>query len=78
MIFLYKLKQGVCESSFGINVARIAGLPHEVIKKAKVKSEEFERDLKFEEIKAINKSFNSLIGLLENIIWYYLNIQISH
>ena len=35
--FLYKLKEGVAPS-FGINVARIAGLPKEVIQQAKEKS----------------------------------------
>ncbi len=55
LIFLYKLIEGVCESSFGLNVARIAGLPLEIVKKAKIKSEEFEKDLKFKELQAINK-----------------------
>ena len=32
--FLYKLKQGVCKSSFGVNVARLAGIPDQVLKRA--------------------------------------------
>ena len=34
IIFLRKLKEGGCEHSFGINVASLAGIPHEVIIKA--------------------------------------------
>jgi len=32
--FLYKLKQGVCKSSFGVNVARLAGIPQKVLERA--------------------------------------------
>ena len=30
--FLYKLKSGACPKSHGMNVARLAGLPEEVLK----------------------------------------------
>lgn len=43
--FLYKLADGPCPKSFGINVARLAQLPHEVLVAAKRKSEEFEAAL---------------------------------
>jgi len=35
VIFLYKLVEGGCDKSFGIHVARLAGIPQEVIKRAK-------------------------------------------
>ncbi|MCM8798798.1 MAG: DNA mismatch repair protein MutS, partial [Candidatus Omnitrophica bacterium] len=35
VIFLYKLVEGGCDRSFGIQVARLAGVPQEVIKRAK-------------------------------------------
>ncbi|MCM8778266.1 MAG: DNA mismatch repair protein MutS [Candidatus Omnitrophica bacterium] len=35
VIFLYKLVEGGCDRSFGIHVARLAGVPQEVIKRAK-------------------------------------------
>ena len=43
--FLYQLKHGACPKSYGLNVARLARLPEEVIQRAKEKSEEFEKSL---------------------------------
>lgn len=43
--FLYTLGQGVCPKSFGINVARMASLPEEVLTKAKRISTEFEQEM---------------------------------
>ena len=39
--FLYKFIMGECPRSFGMNVARMAGLPDIVIKNAKLKAKEF-------------------------------------
>ena len=39
--FLYKFVEGDCPRSFGMNVARMAGLPNSVVKIAKLKSREF-------------------------------------
>ncbi|TDH64825.1 uncharacterized protein CCR75_009187 [Bremia lactucae] len=44
--FLYKLEEGMCPKSYGINVAMLAKLPNEVIECAAKKSEQFERSLK--------------------------------
>ena len=41
IMFLYRFIEGECPKSFGMNVARMAGLPPKVIAKAKYKSEEF-------------------------------------
>ena len=41
MIFLYKFEKGVSESSFGVGVAEMAGLPESVLVKAEKKSENF-------------------------------------
>lgn len=43
--FLYTLGPGVCPKSFGINVARMAGLPEEVLGTAKRASAEFEQEM---------------------------------
>ena len=43
--FLYTLGEGVCPKSFGINVARLAGLPEDVLTKAKRISSEFEKEI---------------------------------
>ncbi|CAO3626818.1 unnamed protein product [Cunninghamella blakesleeana] len=42
VIFLYKLINGVAKKSYGLNVAHLAGLPMDVLEKAKIKSEEME------------------------------------
>lgn len=40
--FLYRLTLGACPKSYGVNVARLAGLPTSVLQKAAAKSREFE------------------------------------
>ncbi|XP_058187807.1 DNA mismatch repair protein MSH6 isoform X1 [Rhododendron vialii] len=40
--FLYRLTPGACPKSYGVNVARLAGLPDAVLYKAAAKSQEFE------------------------------------
>ncbi|KAL3849679.1 hypothetical protein ACJIZ3_011561 [Penstemon smallii] len=42
VIFLHKLTPGACPKSYGVNVARLAGLPDSVLLKAAAKSQEFE------------------------------------
>lgn len=41
VVFLYKFIAGDCPQSFGLNVARLAGLPAKVIAAARMKSKEF-------------------------------------
>jgi DNA mismatch repair ATPase MutS len=43
--FLYRLADGPSPKSYGINVARLAHLPREVIQVAKLKSEMFETSM---------------------------------
>ena len=40
--FLYKLTQGSCPRSYGVNVARLAGLPEDVVQAAAKASKEME------------------------------------
>lgn len=43
VVFLYKLIDGICEKSFGTNVATMAGVPDSIVKHAVKVSEEFEK-----------------------------------
>ena len=45
--FLYKLCPGACPKSYGVNVARLAGMPESVLQRASARSAELE--LTFEE-----------------------------
>lgn len=40
--FLYHLVNGAAARSYGLNVARLAGIPNEIINKAAAKSQELE------------------------------------
>ncbi|KAF9923433.1 DNA mismatch repair protein msh6 [Linnemannia zychae] len=40
--FLYKLVDGVCEKSYGMNVAHMAGVPREIVDRAEMMAQEFE------------------------------------
>ncbi|KAG9414908.1 DNA mismatch repair protein msh6 [Aphanomyces cochlioides] len=42
VVFLYKLANGICPKSYGLNVATLADLPQEVIDMAATKSQQFE------------------------------------
>jgi DNA mismatch repair protein MSH6 len=41
--FLYKLIPGVCPKSYGMHVARLAGMPEPVVALATCKADEFEQ-----------------------------------
>lgn len=43
--FLYKFVPGECPTSFGLNVARMAGIPASILNRAKTKSSEFSQNL---------------------------------
>ena len=40
--FLYRLVQGVAQRSYGLNVARLAGIPRDILEKATTKSRDLE------------------------------------
>jgi len=67
VIFLYKLIQGECSNSFGLNIARITGLPKETMKVAKVKADEFEKNLNIREYTRVNKAFGKSVDLLKDV-----------
>ena len=43
-MFMYKFIQGYCPMSFGLNVARMAGIPKSIIDRAREKSLKFTQD----------------------------------
>jgi len=45
IMFLYKFLAGECPMSFGINVARMAGIPASILERAACKSKEFSESL---------------------------------
>ena len=45
VVFLYKFAKGNCPMSFGINVARMAGIPKKALELAKAKSDNFNQQL---------------------------------
>lgn len=45
VVFLYKLVQGVISNSYGLNVAKLAGIPLDVIKDAHARSESMKREV---------------------------------
>lgn len=65
--FLYTLGNGVCPKSFGINVARLAGLPDDVLIKAKRISAEFEVEMNGEMSTAAQK--RSILSAIQSGSW---------
>jgi DNA mismatch repair ATPase MutS len=71
--------QGTCPKSFGINVARLAGIPHEVLVKAKQISADFEKEISsFESSKSAVTSEDAiatkerLLASINHADWKYL------
>ena len=65
LVFLYKLVEGVAESSFGTHVANLAGVPEAVVKRAEVVSEDFARQFKarVEDKRKTNASGSALVPI---------------
>jgi DNA mismatch repair ATPase MutS len=45
VVFLYKLEPGPTESSFGLNVAKMAGLPNDILQMATKLAKQFEQTM---------------------------------
>ena len=59
--FLYSLGDGVCPKSFGVNVARMAHLPREVLENAKKRSEEFEEEVNGRNEAEVEKQITKMV-----------------
>lgn len=62
--FLYKLSPGACPKSYGVNVARLAGMPEPILQRAGVRSAELE--LLFEQ-SGNSAVMNSATALLKDL-----------
>ncbi|KAF9449836.1 DNA mismatch repair protein msh6 [Macrolepiota fuliginosa MF-IS2] len=72
LVFLYKLVEGVAESSFGTHVANLAGVPFEVVERAEAVSKQFAKQFKERlELKQKNNA-SSRIPLNLQADWVYL------
>jgi DNA mismatch repair protein MSH6 len=65
--FLYTLGPGACPKSFGINVARLAGLPEEVLRNAKRISADFELEMSGEASQRRTLTARTATGLKEKV-----------
>ena len=64
VIFLYKFMKGGCVNSFGLNIARLSGLPKSVVEQAKGIAKDFEENLNIQEFVKTNKMFNNIVNIL--------------
>jgi len=57
IVFLRKVEKGMADKSYGIHVARLAGLPHSVLKQAEQKLHELEKEPKQKRKKTVQLDF---------------------
>ncbi|KAH7642757.1 dna mismatch repair protein msh6-like protein [Dermatophagoides farinae] len=50
IVFLYKLQPGICNKSYGFNVAKLAGIPNEIIRRAHQHSQQFELECRIKSL----------------------------
>jgi len=75
VIFLYKLIPGECSNSFGLNIAKVSGLPGTVLKTAKNKAQEFETKYNLRENVQACKIFDKIIPFLESDYQEFLDVE---
>ena len=65
--FLYKLVEGVCPDSFGINVARLANIPEVVLSRAKEMADSFNIDLNLKTPEVRLFMYKQLVSRIKDI-----------
>lgn len=72
LVFLYKLVEGIAESSFGTHVAKLAGVPSEVVQRADVVSQNFARQFKEKIEGKKSKAASAAVPLVAQADFSYL------
>lgn len=67
ILFTYNLKKGLCPQSYGLNVAIGAGLPMEVVNKAKEIADEFAKESKLAQRERFLENSYKIKKLCENV-----------
>jgi len=60
--FLYEIAEGVAHRSYGLNVARLAGLPDDVIDLAREKSKELEESITAARLRSLSRRLLEVMG----------------
>lgn len=68
--FLYKLCPGACPKSYGVNVARLAGMPESILQRASARSSELESS--FEQRRNYQPLHGSIVCKLYKALGHYL------
>lgn len=70
VVFLYKLAKGVVSNSYGLNVAKLAGIPLDVIKNAHAMSESMRREVELHNLVTAIEQLNGLDAAtsLQNLV----------
>lgn len=64
--FLYKLKRGLADASFGVWCARLAGLPGPLLVRAQERADDLKRDTRERGLAALARRFKALTTAIEN------------
>lgn len=67
IIFLYTLVKGVIGNLYGLNVAKLAGIPDDIIKKAFEVSELVKRDIEVDDLSSWSWKFGSVIRKVKEL-----------
>ena len=65
--FLYKLAEGAAPGSHGFNAAKLAGLPHHIIRAGYTKAKEFERKELVKQCLKVPETVGDIRALIERL-----------
>ena len=66
--FLYKLTDGACPKSYGVNVARLAGLPDDIVKRASSFASQLEAQHESQSLPSLSKhELNKLCSICQGV-----------